>query len=322
MTGPELFPPDPPVPAEADLTDFTFFPLEFGRLFRSDTWVLGKPEEKLAALHLWCASWHQKPAGSLPDDERILTHLSGAGTRWKALKKHAMKGWVKCSDGRYYHLVVAEKVMEAWAKKIEHRKRTFNARVASYKKQIEAATDVDKSLLQAQLDTLLQAGPLGIVGAVTPPKEALSISRSGSGSRSGSSSSASSLRSEPSSDQNPGDVPSPGIAVWEAYSAAFEERYNVPPVRNGRGNSLCKQLCQRIPAADAPHVAAFYVGHNSLTYVKNQHPLNLLLRDCEGMHVQWRKGRAMTETAARQTDQTAARGDGITELLREKRRVG
>lgn len=114
-------------------------------------------------------------------------------------------------------------------------------------------------------------------------------------------------------------MPSPGIAVWEAYARAFEARYQVPPVRNGRANTLCKAMCQLIPAADAPHVAEFYVGHNMLTYVKNQHPLTLLQRDCEGLHVQWRRGQAMTETAARQTDQTATRGAGVTALLHRKK---
>lgn len=123
--------PEPLVPGEVDLRDFGYMPLEFRRLFASDTWILGNYEERCAAFCLWCESWHGAPAGSLPDNDRILAHLSQAGARWKRLREHALRGWVKCSDGRLYHPVVAEKALEAWGK---HKKASSKGKAGAEKR--------------------------------------------------------------------------------------------------------------------------------------------------------------------------------------------
>jgi len=109
--------PAPLTPPECDLRDFAFMPLEGRRLLSSETWILGTPEERCAALALWIESWHQVPAGSLPDDDRVLAHLSQTGARWSTVKAHALRGFVKCADGRLYHPVIAEKACEAWDKR-------------------------------------------------------------------------------------------------------------------------------------------------------------------------------------------------------------
>lgn len=111
----------PLIPANVDLTDFDFMPFEFGRLFSSETWVLSNDAEKVAALTLWGKSWHEEPAGSLPNDDRMLAHLSGAGTRWKRLKTMALRGWIQADDDRLYHPVVCEKALEAWLEKLHQR---------------------------------------------------------------------------------------------------------------------------------------------------------------------------------------------------------
>jgi hypothetical protein len=121
--------PPPLVPAEVDLRDFPEFPLQFERLFASDTWIICNPEEKVAALRLWCKSWHQEPAGSLPMNDRLLANLAGYGEAvmaWMKVKDHAMLGWTRCSDGRYYHPVVGEIAVAKWEKK-KH-KRAENTR--------------------------------------------------------------------------------------------------------------------------------------------------------------------------------------------------
>lgn len=123
--------PAPLVPAEVDLRDFAFMPLEFRRLFGSETWILGAHEARCAAVCLWCESWHQAPAASLPDNEKILAHLSQAGSRWSKVREHAMRGWVLCSDGRWYHPVVSEKALEAWAK---HKKASSKGKAGAAKR--------------------------------------------------------------------------------------------------------------------------------------------------------------------------------------------
>jgi hypothetical protein len=90
-----------------------FMPLDVVRLLDSDLFALSTGEEFKAAVALWCKSWSQNPAGSLPNDDRVLAHLSSANARWKKIKEGAMRGWVMCSDNRWYHPVVAEKALEA-----------------------------------------------------------------------------------------------------------------------------------------------------------------------------------------------------------------
>lgn len=123
--------PLPLVPAEVDLKDYDNVPIEFRRLFTSDTWTQATDEEKRAAFCLWCESWHGTPASSLPDNERQLAHFSQSGPRWPKIRDHVMRGWVKCSDGRWYHPVVAEKALEAWAR---HKKASSKGKAGALKR--------------------------------------------------------------------------------------------------------------------------------------------------------------------------------------------
>ncbi len=116
----------PLVPAEVDLRGMAFMPLDVARLLDSDLFALSTGEEFKTALALWCKSWQQQPAASLPNDDRILAHLSGAGTRWKKVRPMALRGWTLCSDDRYYHPVIAEKAMSAWRERAEYRDKREN----------------------------------------------------------------------------------------------------------------------------------------------------------------------------------------------------
>lgn len=121
--------PESLVAPEVDLRDFVFMPLDVVRLRDSDLGVVCTDAEIRAALWLWCASWHQVPAASLPDDDRVLASMAGFGrgdaalTRWQEVRQGALRGFVKCVDGRLYHSVIAEKANEAWAEKARFRQR-------------------------------------------------------------------------------------------------------------------------------------------------------------------------------------------------------
>jgi len=122
----------PLTPPECDLRDFAFMPLDVVRLRDSDISAVSSGDEFRCAVLLWCASWHQVPAASLPDDDIVLSQLSGYGRvvkEWKKLRAGALRGWIKCSDGRLYHPVVAEKANEAWARKLEQAWRTECGRI-------------------------------------------------------------------------------------------------------------------------------------------------------------------------------------------------
>ncbi|WP_426143202.1 DUF1376 domain-containing protein [Pseudomonas sp. DWP3-1-2] len=118
MTAAELALPDPLVPAAVDLAGMAFMPLDVSRLLDSDLFALSTGEEFKAAVALWCKSWTQVPGGSLPNNDRVLAHLSGAGARWPKVKEQALHGWTLCSDGRLYHAVIAEKALIAWGERL------------------------------------------------------------------------------------------------------------------------------------------------------------------------------------------------------------
>lgn len=82
------------------------------------------PEACWAAFLLWCASWHQVPAGSIPDTDSWIAKQAGYGLRgkidkaWAKVRDGALRGFVKCDDGRLYHPVVCEKALECWIDKL------------------------------------------------------------------------------------------------------------------------------------------------------------------------------------------------------------
>lgn len=90
--------------------------------------------------------------------------------------------------------------------------------------------------------------------------------------------------------------------VWEAYKTAYLNRYGVEPVRNAKLNTNISQFVARLGADDAPEVAKFFVGHNDSFYVKNMHAFGLALANAESLHTQWRTGRKVTATDARQAE--------------------
>lgn len=113
--------------------------LDTGRLLDSDLFALSNGAEFKAAVALWCKSWTQQPAASLPTDDRILAHLSGAGTLWKKLKTMALRGWIECDDGRLYHPVVAEQALLAWEERVAYRADRDAAAERKQKERIERA---------------------------------------------------------------------------------------------------------------------------------------------------------------------------------------
>ena len=116
--------PEPFVSADTDVRDLDGFMLNVERLLASELWALSSGDEFKAAMALWCRAWKQFPAGSLPDDDRILAVFSGAGGKWPKVKAMALRGFVKCRDGRLYHRVLCEDVRRAAIKKLERRERT------------------------------------------------------------------------------------------------------------------------------------------------------------------------------------------------------
>jgi hypothetical protein len=135
--------PAPLVPAEVDLRDFQFMPLDVVRLRDSGLASDEPPETCWAALLLWCAAWHQLPAGSIPDNDQWQAKQAGyvAGGRvhpaWRKVRAGALRNFVKCSDGRLYHSTIAATAIEAWTAKLAQRARTAAATAAREAKRLE-----------------------------------------------------------------------------------------------------------------------------------------------------------------------------------------
>ncbi|WP_395406272.1 DUF1376 domain-containing protein [Pseudoduganella sp. UC29_106] len=127
--------PAPLTQPDCDLTDFPFMPLQIMRLRRSKAWLLAKRNPALAfyMVNLWTASWHEVPAASLEDDDDVLAEFAMCDPiKWDKLRGKVMHGWIKCSDGRLYHPIVAEKAVEAWDAKTDQRWRTECARIKKH----------------------------------------------------------------------------------------------------------------------------------------------------------------------------------------------
>lgn len=114
------------------------------------------------------------------------------------------------------------------------------------------------------------------------------------------------------------DHASKSSAPWIAYSQAFRNRYGVDPVRNAKINGMLCKLVDRLGAEEAPLVAASYCENTNAFYLGGKHCVDLLLRDCEGLRMEWATGRQMTRTMATQHDQTSTTGHIIKKLIAEE----
>ncbi|MFT9016593.1 MAG: DUF1376 domain-containing protein [Acetobacter sp.] len=113
----------PLTPPDCDLRGLPFMPLDTVRLLDSDLFALSTGAEFKSAVALWCKAWQQVPAASLPDHDRVLAHLSGAGADWPQVRAMALHGWITCADGRLYHPVLADKAAHAWKGRLAQRAR-------------------------------------------------------------------------------------------------------------------------------------------------------------------------------------------------------
>ncbi|EMJ4125553.1 hypothetical protein [Pseudomonas aeruginosa] len=113
--------------------------------------------------------------------------------------------------------------------------------------------------------------------------------------------------------QIPADMPGPKdpscktYRTWANYAMAYRRRYSGQwPVWNKTVAGVIGRLVDRLGQADAPKVAAFFVGINDARLINACHPVTELLRNAEGYRTQWASGRQMNATTARQLENTQA----------------
>ncbi len=111
----------PPIAPNVNLRDFRFMPLDVIQLANSETWGMADGWAAKACINLWCRSWHQVPAGSLPDNDALLRGWAGV-PNWDEVRENALRGFHLYSDGRLYHAVICAKARDAWREKQRFRK--------------------------------------------------------------------------------------------------------------------------------------------------------------------------------------------------------
>jgi hypothetical protein len=136
--------PPPPVRPDLDLRAFHYMAVDVVRLRDSEFALRRTGDEFRAGFLLRCASWHQKPASSLPNDDVVLAFLAGYGRdvdAWLRVRDGGLDGFIECSDGRLYHPEIAEKALEAEKQRDINRARTTAATDARRRQRNEDRHD-------------------------------------------------------------------------------------------------------------------------------------------------------------------------------------
>jgi hypothetical protein len=136
----------PLTPPDCDLRAFRDLPLDVGRFRDSELVTHEDPEAVLAAILLWGVAWHQVPAASLPDDDKLLAKYANYGRavdQWLKVRPGALRGFVKCSDGRLYHRVLAEKAKASWTQRLRYEWTKANDRHRKAMKDLPEAERFD-----------------------------------------------------------------------------------------------------------------------------------------------------------------------------------
>lgn len=105
------------------------FELDYERIVQSDTWALASMHQRPLLLMLWFVAWQQTPCGSLPDSDELIAARIGMDTaEFQQNRAILLRGWEKANDGRLYHPVVSEMVLEMLARKARETKRKADYR--------------------------------------------------------------------------------------------------------------------------------------------------------------------------------------------------
>ena len=295
-----------PYPADTRAKGWRF-ELDYEQIEQSDTWPLAAeiPMCQHALLMMWMVAWAQTPCGSFPDDEAVIRakcKLSPAA--WEIYREVLMRGWWKADDGRLYHDTLAKRVTE-----MMRRRRSDSDRQAA--NRAKKAAESQGGPGGVTRDTPATPGGVGAESSTdnriptnpihSDPDGSVPVTLPGSPAP----------KPKAARKRKPADTPAPTAAVWDAYSAAYAQRYGVAPVRNASVNGKLAQFVAKLPAEEAPEVASYFLAHTGNLYLAAMHPVDLLLRDAEKLRTEWltKRGPQMArpaETAWQQSQRERA----------------
>lgn len=110
--------PEPLTPPDCDVRSLDTFDFNVERLMSSELVAISTGDEFKAAVLLWCRAWKQVPAGSLPDDDRVLASFAGVPVaKWRKVRAGALRGFIKCLDGRLYHPMLSDLAIKGDARR-------------------------------------------------------------------------------------------------------------------------------------------------------------------------------------------------------------
>lgn len=110
------------------------FELDHERIRQSDTWALCPADYRPWLLMLWMVAWEQTPCGSMPDDDALIRARIGMTPKaFGKARASLMRGWWRADDGRLYHKVITERVLEMmeWRRKEAERKKGHRGKSAA-----------------------------------------------------------------------------------------------------------------------------------------------------------------------------------------------
>lgn len=301
--------PDPPVPPEVDLRAFEFMPLKIAQLFGSEFHARTSDAEWRAGVTLWLKSWHQVPAGSLPDDDVALARLAELGRDvrgWRKVKAGAMRGWFKCSDGRLYHAVVAGNVLEGWEGRLQERWRKECDRL---RKENKRRSDVGQPLLGIPT---FEQWKMGVIPPETAPRSAGNPTENalkGKGQGKGQGEGKGSNKHPPPPQPEPTLFAGDEAREFERWWARYPRKVGKGQARKAWKAARSKASPEQLMAGVERYVAEIAEKGTEERYVK--HPTSWLNGEC------W--GDELGLSAA--TQQPAPSGDAEADLWRTRMRA-
>lgn len=117
--------PAPLLAPEVSMRGLKYMPLQTEILKGSKAWLAcrRRPELGFYLINLWMSAWAEEPCASIENDADVLAASAGCPPdKWESLADVLLRGWVLCSDNRFYHPFLAEVATESWGKRVKNEK--------------------------------------------------------------------------------------------------------------------------------------------------------------------------------------------------------
>lgn len=153
-----------------DLRDAPYLPIDVQALTTTRAWLLARsnPAIAFALVNLMLCARHEVPAGSIPDDDKLLPLMAGVNARaWKAIRDNVLAEFDLCSDGRFYHQAVVKQVE---AEAAAHEKKLQRSETYSRNGRKSGESRAARSAAQAAIASA--AAPAAVTAHLEPAKQA------------------------------------------------------------------------------------------------------------------------------------------------------